>query len=198
MTGLAHATKIVSARELDAFTLRRAQRGDADASRVLVDLYQARVITLVGRMLGRRLSARVEDIAQETFLDVFRGLASFAPLGPARLSTWILTIATRRAIDELRRRAGEVATHELDADVADQRAGADRRADLGRAIEAALHDLPPDFRAVFLLREVDGLGFDEIARCMAVDAATVRTRLFRARAALRTALSELRDDEGRR
>jgi RNA polymerase sigma factor (sigma-70 family) len=179
-----------SPRELDAITLRRAQRGEAAACQALVELYQHRVFALIGRLLGPRQATRVEDVAQETFLDVFRGLAGFAPLGPARLSTWILTIATRRAIDDVRRRAGETSRRaELPDDVIDPRAGVDQRTGLGRAIEAALHALPPDFRAVFVLREVHGLGHDEIARALALDATTVRTRLFRARAALRATLA---------
>lgn len=190
MTALAQALPAAPPRELDAITLRRAQRGDAAACQALVELYQHRVLALIGRMLGRRLAGRVEDVAQDTFLDVFRGLSGFAPLGPARLSTWILTIATRRAIDEARRRAGD-ATHRAEAldEVVDPRAGVDQTSALGRAIEAALHALPPDFRAVFLLREVHGLGHDEIARALTLDATTVRTRLFRARAALRVALA---------
>ncbi|MGE3547821.1 MAG: sigma factor, partial [Kofleriaceae bacterium] len=86
--------------ELDAVTLRRAVTGDDAACRALVELYQTRVFALVSRMLPGRGRATVEDAAQETFLQVFRQLARFDPKGSARLSTWILTIAARRAIDE--------------------------------------------------------------------------------------------------
>ena len=91
------------AAELDELTLRRAQRGEQAACRALVERYQRPVFALLHRMLGPGRADRVEDLAQETFLHVFRSLAGFAPLGPARLSTWILTIASRRVVDELRR-----------------------------------------------------------------------------------------------
>src|SRR5215831_16089459 len=95
--------------ELDDLTLARAQRGDEPACRTLVERYQRPVFALLGRMCGH---ARVEDLAQETFLRVFRALPRFDRSGPARLSTWILTVATRLALDELRRRP--LRTVELD------------------------------------------------------------------------------------
>src|SRR5688500_12463144 len=79
--------------ELDDATLRRAMRGDDDAARRMVVLYQDRVFALVSRMLSGRGRATIEDIAQDTFLVVFRQLATFDPRGSAKLSTWILTIA---------------------------------------------------------------------------------------------------------
>ncbi len=93
--------------ELDELTLRRAQRGDAAACRDLVLRYQGAVFALLGRMLGPGRAAEIEDLAQDTFLDVFRALARFSALGPARLSTWVLTIASRRSIDFLRARRGD-------------------------------------------------------------------------------------------
>src|SRR5688572_19606572 len=89
--------------ELDDTTTRRAARGDHDASRRLVELYQDRVFALMSRMLSGRGRATIEDIAQDTFLVVFRQLVQFDTRGSAKLSTWILTIAARRAIDELRK-----------------------------------------------------------------------------------------------
>jgi RNA polymerase sigma-70 factor (ECF subfamily) len=89
--------------ELDEITIRRAQRGERDACRALVERHQGAVFALIGRMLGPARAGSVEDVAQDTFLAVFRTLAGFSPSGAARLSTWILTIASRRAIDELRR-----------------------------------------------------------------------------------------------
>src|SRR5438132_4247138 len=104
MLGLARMTPPT---ELDEITLARAVRGDAAATRALVVLYEVRVFALVSRMVGGRARATVEDIAQDTFVAVFRRLGGFDPRGGAKLSTWILTIAARRAIDELRRRRPE-------------------------------------------------------------------------------------------
>jgi len=184
--------------ELDAPTLRRAVRGDGEASRALVELYQARVFALVSRMLAGRGRATVEDAAQDTFLHVFRQLAAFDPGGPARLSTWILTIAARRAIDELRRQRPTLLP-ELDR--AEGRAGerADERAirrELASAIEAALHELSPELRAAFLLREYHGLEYAEIAGALGIDLGTVKSRLSRARAALRERLAEVHREPG--
>lgn len=178
--------------ELDDVTLARAQRGEPAAWRALVEFHQGAVFALLGRMLGGGRRAQVEDLAQETFLAVFRQLAGFSPLGPARLSTWILTIASRRAIDELRRMPAS-------ALAADDLAPPDRgRADdvlvrrrLARAIDRALAGLSPEYRAAFVLRELHGLEYGEIARALEIDLGTVKSRLARARAGLRTALAEV-------
>jgi RNA polymerase sigma-70 factor (ECF subfamily) len=176
------AAQLTTLDELDELTLKRAQRGDDRACRDLVLAYQRRVFALLGRLLGR--SPMVEDLAQETFLRVFRALPAFSPSGPARLSTWILTIATRLALDELRKRRPQAAAVELA-----QPPEADARA-LGRAIENAVAALPPEFRAAFLLREYHGLEYDEIARALDVDLGTVKSRLSRARSQLREALKD--------
>src|SRR5439155_3504611 len=102
---VAQAPRAAGAPELDELTLRRAQRGEAAACTALVKRYERPVFAVVSRMLtpsGRR--AAVEDVAQETFLRVFRALPGFDLAGGARLSSWILTIATRVALNELRKR----------------------------------------------------------------------------------------------
>jgi RNA polymerase sigma-70 factor, ECF subfamily len=183
-----------SDRELDEVTLRRAQRGDQAACHALVRCYERRVFALLSRMLGAGDRALVEDLAQGTFLQVFRSLERFAPLGPARLSTWILTIASRRAIDALRRRPADAAGPVSSPEVGVVSAGADEQAwrrQLGRALEAAVADLAPDHRAAFLLREYHGLDYADIARALEIDVGTVKSRLSRARAALRRALAEV-------
>jgi RNA polymerase sigma-70 factor (ECF subfamily) len=191
---LAVATPPVPVAELDAVTLRRAVAGDADAARALVELYQARVFALVSRMLVGRGRATVEDAAQDTFLHVFRKLATFDAAGPARLSTWILTIAARRAIDELRR-ARPALVADLDPEDPARAAAADERStrrELVAAIERALAELSPPLRAAFLLREYHGLEYAEIARALDIDLGTVKSRLARARAELRVQLAEVK------
>lgn len=180
--------------ELDEVTLRRAQRGDPDASRALVERYQGAVFALLGRTLGAVRRGAVEDLAQDTFLAVFAGLPRFRLDGSARLSTWILTIAARRAIDELRRRpplpiaAGEIAPAR---DRTDEPA---ERRQLAAAIDQALAGLAPPYRAAFVLRELHGLDYAEVALALGIDLGTVRSRLARARAALRAALAEHHHD----
>lgn len=178
--------------EIDDRTLRLAAAGDRDASRMLVETYQRRVFALASRMLAGRGRATIEDVAQDTFLQVFRRIASFAPGGPAKLSTWILMIAARRAIDELRKQR-PVLFAEVER-TSDAR-GDDRaiRKELVAAIEGALRELSPELRAAFLLREYHGLDYTEIARSLAIDLGTVKSRLSRARAALRERLAEVHD-----
>jgi RNA polymerase sigma-70 factor (ECF subfamily) len=171
-----------TATELDEITLKRAIRGEAAACRALVEAYQTRVFALASRMVGQRGRATVEDVAQETFLGVFRRLPAFDVAGPARLSTWILSICARRAIDELRKQRPETG-------IAIEKVGGSRDAVTARAIEAAVGELGPEHRAAFLLREYHGLDYDEICTALGLELGTVKSRLSRARAALRERLA---------
>jgi len=180
--------------ELDELTLARAQRGDDRARRDLVDRYQRPVFALLSRMLFQRGHQQsLEDLAQDTFLRVFKALPGFQRGGPARLSTWILTIATNLAIDHLRRRrvptdaltdAREPAANETSD------AEAERRR-LAEVLRHAIDDLSPEYRAAFLLREYHEFEYTEIASTLQIDLGTVKSRLSRARAALRRSLEEV-------
>jgi RNA polymerase sigma-70 factor (ECF subfamily) len=192
MIGVARNPGRFEAGEIDDRTLRLASSGDRDASRALVEMYQVRVFALASRMLAGRGRATVEDVAQDAFLQVFRRLPAWKPAESARLSTWILTITARRAIDELRkRRPALVADIEHTSEVR----GDDRaiRKELIAAIEAALRELTPELRAAFLLREYHGLDYAEIASALSIEVGTVKSRLSRARAALRAHLAEVHD-----
>lgn len=182
--------------ELDELTVASAQRGNSRARRALVERYQRPVLALVSRMLrGRGEAALVEDVAQETFLRVFRALPNFDRNGPARLSTWILTIASHRTIDELRRR--KLDTRPLESPAAshlEARARADESAErkmLAQVIAQAVEGLAPEYRAAFILREYHGLEYTEIATALGIDLGTVKSRLNRARKRLRQALGEI-------
>jgi len=181
--------------ELDELTLARAQRGDEAAARALVERYQRPVFALLSRLCGTRSATRelIDDLAQETFLRAFRALPSFDKNGPARLSTWILTIATRLALDALRRPNPSAEPLDAAAGVAAP-ARADETAErwaLAAAIEHAVLGLHPDQRAVFILRQYHDLDYADIARALAIDLGTVKSRLSRARAVLRQALAEV-------
>jgi RNA polymerase sigma-70 factor, ECF subfamily len=182
--------------EIDALTLARAARREEAACRALFRHYKGLVFSFLWRMLGYRASHPLaEDLTQETFLRVFRGLAGFSPEGPARLSTWILTIAARLALNELRRHEPPAAPFEEALGVASgARAdeGAHRRA-VGALLRRELERLEPQYRAVFLLREYHDLSYEEISRALEIELGTVKSRLARAREALRAALEELRD-----
>jgi len=174
------------AEPLDELTVRRAQRGDERAWRALVARYQQPVHALVWRMLAGRARHRVEDLVQETFVRVLRALPTFDPTGPASLTTWLLTIATRLALNELRR--PEPAALEAEP-AGDARADADsERSRLAAAIASGVATLPDTQRAALVLREYHELDYVEIAAVLEVDLGTVKSRLARARAALRAHL----------
>lgn len=181
-----------TAAPLDELTLRRAQRGEERAWRALIERYQHPVHALIWRLLAGRARHRVEDLVQETFVRVLRALSGFDPRGPATLSTWMLTIAARVALNELRR-------PEL-AELPDEPPGAERtdadveRRQLAMAIEAAVAALPDAQRAVFVLREYHELDYADVASALDIDVGTVKSRLARARAALRERLAAARGD----
>lgn len=171
--------------ELDELSLARAQRGDPQAFRRLVEVYQDRVFAAVGRIAARHA---VEDIAQETFLKVHGALPSFDRAGTARLSTWIITIAARTALDQLRR---EKRWLRVPSGSATTSSRGEARA-LMRQVDAAMAHLSPEHRAVLVLRAYHDLDYDEIALALGLTEGTVKSRLARARAALRRALEPRR------
>ncbi|MEM9074605.1 MAG: sigma-70 family RNA polymerase sigma factor [Myxococcota bacterium] len=180
-----------SSRDLNDATINAARRGDPAAQRAIVERHQHAVFALVSRMAG---ADAADDLAQETFLRVFRALPEFTPHGQARLSTWILTIGTRVAIDHLRRvkpfQADVVTLPSSDA--SPERAAAAKG--LGQRIAAAVEALPATYRAAFILRGYHELSLQEIAQALDCDVNTVKSRLGRARAMLRSRLRGERDD----
>lgn len=173
----------------DAALLARLRAGDERAFETMVTTYQHRVFGVALRMLGSR--AEAEEIAQETFLRAHRALGGFR--GEARLGTWLYGIASRLCLNRL---AGGLRRHEQSDEAAMLRHAAER-ADAGAALEqrelaAALHDaiagLPDERRLVVVLRDVEGLDYEEIAQVLDVPLNTVRSRLHRARLDLQAKL----------
>jgi RNA polymerase sigma-70 factor (ECF subfamily) len=161
-----------------------------------VHRYERPVFSLLWRMIGPQ-PAVVEDLTQETFLRVLRALERFEDDGRARMVTWVLSIASRLAIDHLRacrpHRDVTIVPGALPVALPSPEHEVNRRA-LGAALIQAVDSLSPQFRAAFLLREVHGLTYDEIALALEIDVGTVKSRLARARAALQAALAEMRDE----
>lgn len=176
------------AEPLDELTLRRAQRGDERAWRALIERYRQPVHALIWRLLAGRARHRVEDLVQETFVRVLRALPGFDPAGPASLSTWMLTIAARLTLNELRRPEAAALVEEPAGSGAERAdLGAERR-QLAAAIGAGIAALPDAQRAVLVMREYHDLDYAEIAAALELDLGTVKSRLARARAALRAHL----------
>ena len=185
-------------RELDDLTLARARTGDRRALDTLVRHYQGPVYAVVGRMLVGRPRDCVDDVAQDTFVKVVGAIARFDPAGAAALSTWILTIATRTSIDYLRRPVRSVPLDEVGPEAGEpstepspEGSAAHRR--LRARVEAAMESLAPEYRAVLILRAYNDLDYPEIADVLGVATGTVKSRLSRAREALRGAVGGFDD-----
>jgi len=184
----------VASAELEAALLAACRRGDAASLRAFVVRHQDAVFAFLSRTLGA--GPHVEDLAQDVFLRAFRALPRFDPHGPARLSTWLLAIASRLAVDYRQKR--RIPTQSLD-EGALVRASATpeterRRLEIGRALARAAAELSDEQRDVFVLAEFHGLQMQEIAEVLSVPEATVKTRLFRARERLRHLLKDVWDE----
>jgi RNA polymerase sigma-70 factor, ECF subfamily len=172
--------------ELDELMLARAQRGDRAAAHCFVVTYQGRVFGLVARLLYAHPHL-VDDVTQDVFLKALRALPRFEHDGPARLSTWLLTIATRHVLDLLKhlRRPLPVPPSTEPATSVDVVVEQRQR---HRHISQALAELPDDQRVVLVLRAYHELDVREVAELLGVEEGTVKSRLSRARAALRALL----------
>lgn len=182
-----------AAHELDDLTLARAQRGEAAAFRTLVELYQDAVFALLWRFLGRRARAEIiEDVAQETFLGVYQSVGRFHPDGAARLSTWILTIATRTALKAVRKTSPPTTPLDELAEVLPAAEHAAGQRGFADALSRSLDALSEPHRIVFLLRAYHDFAYQEIADALDIDLGTVKSRLSRARSQLQTDLREFK------
>jgi len=177
--------------------VRRAKAGGQDAFEQLVLDAQDRVYALALRMTGDREEAA--DLAQEAFLKAWQGLPSF--LGDSSFSTWLYRLTANVCIDHLRRRkrrAGVEAAVPLE-DALSRREPDDpaqdpqrllERAELGRAVSRGLDALPGHHREILVLRELCALSYQEISDKLGLDLGTVKSRIARARLALRKILLE--------
>ncbi|HXX31285.1 MAG TPA: RNA polymerase sigma factor [Myxococcaceae bacterium] len=173
----------------DEELMHRFRVGDGAAFPALVERHRARVFAFVLRLTQDR--GRAEDVLQETWLRVVRGAAGWQPT--ARFTTWVYTIARNLCLDSLRRdqhrAADPLPGDPPDAGSAwsDPERGA-RAAELRPLLESAVAALPPEQREVFLLREVAGVPFKEIARVTGAPEPTVKSRMRYALEALRAHL----------
>ena len=179
------------ASDTDQQLVQRAQRGDLRAFDLLVLKYQGRIAALVGRYLSD--ASEVEDVTQEAFVKAYLALGKFR--GDSAFYTWLYRIAANAAKNHLvakRRRPGADATIE-DAEGFDEGGLLSESAspealamggELAEVVESALNALPDELRAALMLREFDGLSYDDIADVLGCPVGTVRSRIFRAREAI--------------
>jgi RNA polymerase sigma-70 factor (ECF subfamily) len=171
-----------SALDDDALVLA-ARDGDRRAVEALLERHYDRIAAIANRMLGR--GADAEDATQNALLAVVRGLARFD--GRSAVSTWIHRIAVNACLDEIRRRGRRdrpTDPHDdaglLSGDRPAPTAGPDQVADR-LDVEAALAELPTEFRAAVVLRDLCGLDYAEIAECLEIPGGTARSRIARGR-----------------
>ena len=183
----------------------RAKAGDVRAFEALVRRYERWVFTLALRMVGNRGDA--EDLAQEVFLKAYRGLQGFR--GGSRFSTWLYAIASHHCLNHLAGRDTRARRAERTGSFADGKGGilpsaVDRVADaspgpdavlerheLARAIQNELVQLTEHHRIVIILRDIQGMSYEDIAATLGVELGTVRSRLYRARMELKARLGPL-------
>lgn len=189
--------------EQDRVLIERAQKGDKAAFKQLVQRHQRRAFAIALGLLRDENDAR--EVVQEAFLRVHRGLDSFH--GGSAFFTWLYRIVTNLSIDLMRkpgRREAELdETREIDeADIPllSRIDGADpldvlRRAEIRNKLEAALDALPVYHRGVIVMREVEGMSYEEMAEAMGVSKGTIMSRLFHARQKLQRALADCYADE---
>ena len=172
----------------EAVWLGRARAGDEAAYRWLLDRYRARAVRLAAHVL--RHGGEAEDVAQEAFIKTFRRLPSFR--GEGRFSPWLFGIVVRLCLD--RRRSARWA-RELSADDAPTPSSPADDPDTRLLVGVLLDRLSPPMRAALVLREMEGLDYDEIAQTLGIPVGTVRSRLHAARAQFR-ALWTATENEG--
>ena len=198
----------MSERDVDAELVARVQKGDKRAFDLLVLKYQRKIMRLLSRMLNNH--AEVEDIAQETFIKAYRALPQFR--GDSAFYTWLYRIAINTArnwlssnqrkmlvSDTFETKDGETFSQSdnlIDIDTPESRMVS---SEIAQTVNKAIEDLPEDLRTAIVLREIEGLSYEEIAQTMECPIGTVRSRIFRAREAIAARLKPvLGQDSGRR
>jgi RNA polymerase sigma-70 factor (ECF subfamily) len=181
--------------------IERAQQGDLDAFDVLIRRYEDQVYSVAFRLVGNADDAA--DVAQEVFLSCFRHFRKYR--GDSKLSTWLyrITVNTTKNLWSRQQRRGQNRTQPLETDDPDDPAPIDMIADsapdprrlaegveIVDVLESKLQEIEPDFREVIVLRFIEGLSYEEIAEVTHEPLGTIKSRIFRARRALREVMED--------
>jgi RNA polymerase sigma-70 factor (ECF subfamily) len=187
-------------RDADWQLVTRVQRGDKKAYELLVSKYQRRITRLLSRII--RDPSDIEDVAQEAFIKAYRALPNFR--GESAFYTWLYRIAINTAKNHFAAQGRRAPTRAA-ADVEDAENSDDALVlrdvatpdavllskQVGEAVNRAIERLPEDLRTAIVLRELEGMSYDEIAHAMNCPVGTVRSRIFRAREAIAAELRPL-------
>ncbi len=189
-------------KQVDQSLVLKVQSGDKSAFDLLVLKYQHRVAKLVSRFIYNH--AEVEDVTQEVFIKAYRALANFR--GDSAFYTWLYRIAVNTAKNYLVTMSRRPPSTDLEAaDAENMELGASLREnatpesnmlarEIGETVKQAVEQLPEDLKTAIVLREIEGLSYEEIADVMACPIGTVRSRIFRAREAIDSDLRPLISD----
>lgn len=194
-----------SDKDEDFLIVQRVQAGDQKAFNLLVSKYHRRVGRLLSRMVKNQED--IEEVVQETFIKAYRAIGNFR--GDSAFYTWIYRIAINTAKNLLVNQGkrptalkegvdedGETFEDNLALSNIDTPESLYQTKQIGEAVNAAMEDLPEDLRTAIVMREIDGLSYDEIAQVMGCPIGTVRSRIFRAREAIAERIKPLLDPKG--
>jgi RNA polymerase sigma-70 factor, ECF subfamily len=190
----------VTVEESDLVLVKRVQRGDKTAFDLLVRKYQHKVVKLVLRYV--RNPAEAEDIAQEAFIKAYRALPQFR--GDSAFYTWMYRIAINTAKNSLASRDRSPIAYDLDLNDPEESHSVQTKLqdpdtpegmalteEIRLIVNSAIEALPEELKTAIVLRELDGLSYEEIAAAMECPVGTVRSRIFRAREAIDKRLREV-------
>jgi RNA polymerase sigma-70 factor (ECF subfamily) len=187
---------------LDHELVERVQRGDRTAFDILVRKYEHKLANVIGRYIHD--PAEVLDVSQEAFIKAYRALPNFR--GDSAFYTWLYRIAINTAKNYLVAAGRRPPRDDIEAQDAEQFESASGlkehatperealQAELAETIQRAIEELPEELREAIVLRELEGLSYEEIAIAMDCPIGTVRSRIFRARDAIETRIRPLIDD----
>jgi len=185
--------------QLDEDLVLRVQQGDKSAFDLLVIKYQHKIIQLVNRYV--KDPSEAQDVAQEAFIKAYRALGNFR--GDSAFYTWLYRIAINTAKNYLVSRSRRSSDYEVDVQDAEAIENAPQlqgmetperlllNQEIIDTIKTAIDKLPEEMRTAIILREFDGMSYEEIAEAMDCPVGTVRSRLFRAREAIDNKLNPL-------
>jgi len=194
-----------SDKDEDLLIVQRVQAGDKLAFNLLVNKYHRRVGRLLTRMV--RNQEDIEDVVQETFIKAYRAIGNFR--GDSAFYTWIYRIAINTAknllVTQGRRPSTLKESNDGDSETFEDNAALSnidtpeslyQTKQLGEAVNEAMSALPEELRSAIVMREIDGLSYEEIAAAMDCPIGTVRSRIFRAREAIAVKIKPLLEPKG--
>jgi len=196
----------MSEKNLDAELVAQVKQGKMAAFELLVNRYQQRVANVISKFVKDR--HEIQDVAQEVFIKVFRALPNFR--GDSSFYTWIYRIAVNTSKNHLVAKSRRIQNTQVEFEDAESFVSNEdfrnldtpdavySRGELEQTMSKAIAHLPEDLKKAIVLREVDGMSYDEIAEEMDCPIGTVRSRIFRARDAIDQALRPLLIDENMR